>query len=396
MNIAPQLRDWTPEFTAWRQDFHAHPELAYQEHRTAALVAKRLASFGLDVTTGIGGTGVVGTLRHGTGNRAIALRADMDALPITEASTAAYRSQTPGTMHACGHDGHTTMLLAAARYLAETRNFSGTIQFIFQPAEEGGAGAARMIEDGLFERFPFETVFGAHNDPNLPVGAISASTGTVNAAADMLTITITGSGGHAARPHQVIDPILAGASIVQGLQTIVARRIAPLDAAVISICTFNAGSAHNVIPETATLTGTVRSLTAAVQDQLAAEIPKLVAALATAAGARAEIIYERGYPPVVNDAAMAQAVARAAASVLEPNAIHTTLPASMGGEDFAFYALQRPGCFFRIGQRDEHKGGRPLHHQSYDFNDAILPIGAALFAAIAEQELQAAPPDHNA
>ncbi|MHB1304339.1 MAG: M20 aminoacylase family protein [Acidiphilium sp.] len=389
MNIDPRLRDWTPEFAAWRQDFHAHPELGYQEHRTAALVAERLAAFGLEVTTGIGGTGVVGTLRNGSGNRAIALRADMDALPIEEANEVAYRSTAPGKMHACGHDGHTTMLLAAARYLAATRQFSGTIHFIFQPAEEGGGGAKRMIEDGLLERFPFDAVFGAHNDPNLPVGEISASPGTVNAASDTLTIRLTGKGGHAARPHQGIDPIVAGSQIVLGLQSIVSRRVSALDSAVISICTFNAGSAHNVIPQTAVLSGTVRTLTPSVQDQLAREIPPLVESLAAAAMAKAEVTYERGYPPVVNDAAQVEAMARAAAGVLGADHVHTDLPASMGGEDFAYYALARPGCFFRIGQADGARGSVPLHHPCYDFNDAILPVGAALFAAIAGQELPA-------
>ncbi|HEX7388474.1 MAG TPA: amidohydrolase, partial [Acidiphilium sp.] len=258
MKIDRLLHDWTPELTAWRHDFHAHPELGYEEHRTAARVAELLAGFGVEVATGIGGTGVVGTLRCGSGNRAIALRADMDALPMDEANDFAHRSQTPGKMHGCGHDGHTTMLLAAARYLATTRRFSGTVHFIFQPAEEGGGGAARMIEDGLLDRFPFDAAFGAHNDPNLPVGVVSASPGTVNAASDMLTIRLTGKGGHAARPHQAIDPVVAGAQIVLGLQTIVARRVPPLESAVISICTFHAGSAHNVIPETAVLGGTVR------------------------------------------------------------------------------------------------------------------------------------------
>jgi amidohydrolase len=394
MNIDQKLHDWTPEFAAWRQDFHAHPEIAYQEHRTAALVAERLASFGLEVTTGIGGTGVVGTLRGGTkaqsgGNRAIALRADMDALPMDEANELPYRSQNAGRMHACGHDGHTTMLLAAARYLAETRNFAGTIHFIFQPAEEGGAGALRMLEDGLLERFPFDAVFGAHNDPTLPVGALSASTGTVHGATDDIIIRLTGRGGHAARPHAAIDPIVAGAQIVLGLQTIVSRRVDPLESAVVSICTFHAGSATNVIPETATLSGTVRNLTPANQIRLAQEIPDMVRQLARAAGVEAEVDYQTGYPPVVNNGAMAGVVARAAGTVLGAANVHTALPPTLGGEDFAYYAIERPGCFFRIGQADGTKGAMPLHHPRYDFNDAILPIGAAVFAAIAASELPA-------
>jgi amidohydrolase len=392
MKIDPQLTAWAPEFASWRQDFHAHPEIAYQEHRTAALVAERLKSFGIEVTTGVGGTGVVGTLRQGRldragGNRAIALRADMDALPMDEANDLPYRSQNPGRMHACGHDGHTTMLLAAARYLAETRNFAGTIHFIFQPAEEGGAGALRMIEDGLLERFPFDAVFGAHNDPTLPVGALSASPGSVMAATDDVTIRLTGRGGHAARPHYAIDPLLAGAQIVLGLQTIVARRVDPLCSTVVSICTFHAGSATNVIPETATLSGTVRNLDPATQKRLAVEIPDMIRHLAQAAGVEAEIDYESGYPPVVNDAAMVDVVARAAGTVLDADQIHTDLPPSLGGEDFAYYALHRPACFYRIGQKDGTKGGMPLHHPRYDFNDAILPVGAAIFAAIAAGDL---------
>ncbi|WP_174503107.1 amidohydrolase [Acidiphilium sp. C61] len=389
MTIDEQLLAWAPEFSAWRRDFHAHPELGYQERRTAALVAERLTAFGLDVTTGVGGTGVVGTLRAGSGNRAIALRADMDALPIEEAGDAPWRSTTPGTMHACGHDGHTTMLLAAARYLAATRRFSGTIHFIFQPAEEGGAGARAMLEDGLLERFPFDSVFGAHNDPLLPIGVVSASPGTVNAASDTLMIRLSGKGGHAARPHQAIDPIVAGAQIVVGLQSLVARHVAPLESAVVSVCTFHAGSATNVIPETATLSGTVRTLTPQVQDQMAREIPVLVRGLAAAAGVGVEVGYERGYPPVVNDPAAASAFAEAARAVVGASQVRTTMPASMGGEDFAFYALERPGCFFRIGQADGARGAVPLHHPRYDFNDAIIPLGAALFAAIAVRELPA-------
>ena len=381
--------DWLAEAVAWRRDFHRYPELGYQEHRTAALVAERLASFGIEVTTGIGRTGVVGTLRAGTGNRAIAIRADMDALPMEEANGFAYRSANAGRMHACGHDGHTTMLLAAARHLAATRNFDGTVHFIFQPAEEGGAGAARMIADGLFERFPCDTVFGAHNDPNLEIGRISASPGTVNAAADTLEIRIAGRGGHAARPHQAIDPILAGTQAVLALQSLASRRVSPLDSIVVSICEFHAGSAHNVIPMEARLTGTVRTLLPAVQELAAAEIPLLVEKTVAAFGATAEIGYERGYPPVVNDPEATARAASAAAKTVGEAAVDRALPPSMGAEDFAYYALQRPACFLRIGQRDEaaNRGHMPLHHPGYDFNDDILPIGAALWTAVAEQEL---------
>ncbi len=389
MKTDPRLADWMPELTAWRRDFHAHPELGYEEHRTAALVAERLASFGLEVSTGVGGTGVVGTLRNGPGNHAISLRADMDALPMTEANEFAHRSTTPGRMHACGHDGHTTTLLAAARLLAARRNFSGTVHFVFQPAEEGGAGAARMIEDGLFERFPCDAMFGAHNDPTLPLGTISASPGTVNAAADELTITITGRGGHAARPHATIDPVLAGAQIILGLQTIVSRRVAPLDSCVVSICQFHAGSAHNVIPGEAILNGTVRTMTEAVQDQVAREIPALIHHLAAASGATADVIYDRGYPPVVNDADAATRLRAAASSLFGDDRVIADLPASMGAEDFSYFAHHRPACFFRIGQNDGTNGTFGLHHPRYDFNDHAIPIGASLFAALVEQELPA-------
>jgi amidohydrolase len=333
-------------------------------------------------------------LRNGSSDRAIAIRADMDALPMQEESGFPHRSLNQGVMHACGHDGHTTMLLAAARHLAATRNFDGTVHFIFQPAEEGGAGAKRMIEEGLFERFPCQSVFGAHNDPNLDVGIISASPGTVNAASDTVSVRIKGRGGHAARPHQAVDPVLAGSQIVLALQSIASRRINPLDSVVVSICRFHAGTAHNVIPQEAELEGTVRTLTAPVQDLVAEEIPLLIGNVARAAGAEAEISYARGYPPVVNDAATAARAARAAASVVGEAGVRQDLPASMGGEDFAYYALERPSCFLRIGQRGrgengELRGHMPLHHQNYDFNDDILPIGAALWVAVAEQELPA-------
>ncbi len=381
--------DWLAEFTAWRRDFHAHPELGYQEHRTAALVAERLASFGLEVATGIAGTGVVGTLRAGSSPRAIAIRADMDALPMDESNEFAHRSTNAGHMHACGHDGHTTMLLAAARNLAATKNFDGTVHFIFQPAEEGGAGAARMIEEGLFKRFPCDAIFGAHNDPNLDVGQISASTGTVNAAADTLSVRIFGRGGHAARPHQAADPLLAGAEIVLALQSIASRRVNPLDSVVVSICEFHAGTAHNVIPMEARLEGTVRTLIPLVQKLTALEIPALIEKTAAAFGAHAEATYRRGYPPVVNDAETASRAARAAANIVGDTGVHRTLPPSMGAEDFSYYALERPACFLRIGQRNEaeQRGHMPLHHPNYDFNDDILPIGAALWTAIVEQEL---------
>ncbi|HQT68049.1 MAG: peptidase M20 [Rhodospirillales bacterium 20-60-12] len=379
------IKALAPELTAWRRDFHAHPELSFHEHRTSDIVAAKLESWGIEVTRNIAGTGLVGTLRAGGGNRAIAIRADMDALPIQEASQTDYVSQNPGVMHACGHDGHTTMLLGAAKYLSESRSFSGIVHFIFQPAEENGGGAEVMIREGLFERFPADSVFGAHNDPSLPLGEISISDGTVNAAADTLTINLTGKGGHAARPQCCVDPVVAGCQIVLALQSMVARRTDPQDSAVLSITQFHAGSADNIIPQTAMLNGTVRTLLPRMQNWMEATIPGLIMSVAEAYGVTAEVIYERGYPPVINDAAASARAALAAGRVASQ--VHRDLPPSMGAEDFSYMASAVPGCFVRIGQRQGDKGGVGLHHPLYDFNDEALPIGASLWAALVEQEL---------
>lgn len=379
------IKALAPELTAWRRDFHAHPELSFHEHRTSDIVAAKLQSWGIEVTRNIAGTGLVGTLRAGGGNRAIAIRADMDALPILEASQTDYVSQNPGVMHACGHDGHTTMLLGAAKYLSESKSFSGIVHFIFQPAEENGGGAEVMIREGLFERFPADSVFGAHNDPSLPLGEISISDGTVNAAADTLTINLTGKGGHAARPQCCVDPVVAGCQIVLALQSMVARRTDPQDSAVLSITQFHAGSADNIIPQTALLNGTVRTLVPRMQNWMEATIPGLIMSLAEAYGVTAEVIYERGYPPVINDAAASARAALAAGRVASQ--VHRDLPPSMGAEDFSYMASAVPGCFVRIGQRQGDKGGVGLHHPLYDFNDEALPIGASLWAALVEQEL---------
>ena len=375
------------DLTEWRRDLHAHPELAFQEHRTSDLVAQKLASWGIEVTRGIAGTGLVGTLRNGTSPRAVGIRADMDALPMPEANNFAHRSQNEGVMHACGHDGHTTMLLGAARYLAETRNFDGTVHFIFQPAEEAGGGGEVMVKEGLFDRFPCDMVFGAHNDSTIPVGQMTAVPGAVCANTDDFLIRIRGRGGHAARPHRAIDPVVIGAQLVLGLQSLVARRVDPLDSAVLSTCMFHAGTASNVIPDVAELTGTVRTLKAETREAMERMMRELVVSTAHAHGAEAEFSFNRGYPSVVNDPAAVERAALAGAKVLgESKVIRQRLP-GMGGEDFAYMAQKVPGCFVRIGQAEGDKGAQPVHTVTYDFNDDVLPIGASLWATLVEQEL---------
>ncbi|HRK23954.1 MAG TPA: M20 aminoacylase family protein [Beijerinckiaceae bacterium] len=388
MSVIPRLAEWAGAFAAIRQDLHAHPELGFEEHRTSAIVAEKLESWGIEVHRAIARTGVVGVLRgRGASNRAIGLRADMDALAMQEADTLAYRSTVPGKMHGCGHDGHTTMLLAAARYLAETRNFAGTVHFIFQPAEEGGGGARVMLEEGLFDRFPCDSVYAAHTDPLLPLGVITAVAGPVMASADHFDIRIHGKGGHAARPHHAIDPVLVGSHIVVALQSIVSRRTNSFDSAVVGVSTFNAGSAMNVIPEKALLTGTVRTLRAETQHEIQRLLTHMVMTTAEAHGAAADVDYHRGYPPVVNSVHEADCAARAAASVVGADKVLTYHSPSMGGEDFSYMLLQRPGCYVKLGQAADARSAIALHNQSFDFNDSLTPIGASYFARLVEQEL---------
>ncbi|MBV9784808.1 MAG: amidohydrolase [Acidisphaera sp.] len=387
MPVLNRIADFADEMTEWRRDLHAHPELGLQEHRTSQVVAEKLASWGIEVTRGLAGTGIVGTLRNGTSGRAIGLRADMDALEMEEANDFPHRSQHPGAMHACGHDGHTSMLLGAAKYLAETRRFDGTVHFIFQPAEEGLGGGRIMVEEGLFDRFPCDAVYGAHNETSLPVGQMVAVAGGVSAASDRFWITITGRGGHAARPQNAIDPVLIGSHVVIALQSIVARRIDARDAAVLSITQFHAGSTGNVIPDQAVLNGTVRTLKPEVQDRMQELLTSIAIATAAAHGGEALVDYRRGYPPVVNAEAPTERAALAAAKVLGEDRIIRERPPGMGGEDFSYMALKVPGCFVRIGQADGEKGATPVHNQRYDFNDAILPIGASFWSTLVEQEL---------
>jgi hippurate hydrolase len=388
MPIKNRIAEFAGEMNGWRQDLHRHPELAFNEHRTAGIVADKLASWGIEVHRGLAGTGVVGVLRgQGTSTRSIGLRADMDALPMQEIASRSHASTVPGRMHACGHDGHTTMLLGAAKYLAETRNFDGIVTFIFQPAEEDGGGCEVMIRDGLLDRFAMDAVYAAHTDPYMPLGKITALHGPVMAAADHFTIRIHGKGGHAARPHHTIDPVLVGSHIVIALQSIVSRRTNSFDSVVVGISTFNAGSASNVIPETGVLTGTVRTLRPETQKETAALLQHIARTTAETHGAAVDIDYVWGYPPVVNSAHEADRAAAAAMQVVGEDNVITDASPSMGGEDFAYLLLQRPGAYVKFGQRQCEQSGVALHNTAFDFNDALSPIGASYFAALVEQEL---------
>lgn len=387
MPVHNRIADLQPDMTEWRRDIHANPELGFEEHRTSAIVAEKLESWGIEVHRGIAGTGVVGVLRNGTSSRGIGLRADMDCLPMTETNGLPHASTVPGRMHACGHDGHTATLLGAAQYLAESRNFDGVVHFIFQPAEEGGGGGRVMVEEGLFDRFPCDSVFALHNDPALKVGEASVVAGTVLAASDRFWITVSGVGGHASRPHQCVDPLFVGSQIVVALQSLVARAVDPLRSAVVSVTQFHAGSAMNVIAETAELRGTVRTLLPEERDLIEAGMTRIVEGIAAAHGATATIRYQRGYPPTMNDAAQTERAALAAARVLGERNVIRERPPMMGAEDFSYMLLQRPGCFVRLGQAGADKGSVPVHNPKYDFNDDILPLGASFFASIVEQEL---------
>ena len=387
MPIVNRIADLHGEITAWRHDIHAHPELLYDVHRTAASVAEKLKSFGCDeVVTGIGRTGVVGVIRGSKpddGGRVIGLRADMDALPIEEATDLPYRSTVPGKMHACGHDGHTAMLLGAARYLTETRNFAGTAVVIFQPAEEGGAGGKAMVQDGLMDRFRIEEVYGMHNYPGLPVGQFGLRPGPLMAAADRLTIEIEGRGGHAARPHISVDTVLVGAQIINQIQSIVSRNVDPLQAAVISICVFQAGSTDNVIPQTALLRGTARSLTPEVRDLLERRLQEVVTGTAQLYGATAKLTYRRDYPVTRNHERQAAFAASVAAQVVGQERVDDRFAPVMGAEDFSFMLEARPGAFIFVGNGDS----AGLHHPAYDFNDETIPIGTSYWVKLVETAL---------
>ena len=385
MPIVNRVADLHDEITEWRRDLHAHPELQYDVHRTAGAVSEKLKSFGCDdVVTGLGRTGVVGVIRGSKpGGKVIGMRADMDALPIEEATTVAYKSTVPGKMHACGHDGHTAMLLGAAKYLAETRNFAGTAVVIFQPAEEGGAGARAMMDDGLFDRFGIEEVFGMHNYPGMPIGQFAIRSGPMMASTDTIGIDLEGVGGHAAWPHFGVDTVLVGAQIVNQLQSIVARNVDPLHAAVISICMFQAGHTDNVIPQQAKLRGTARALSPKVRDLLQKRVREVVEGTARAYGAKAKLTYTTGYPVLVNEERKTAFAAGVAREVAGKDKVNTDCAPLMGAEDFAFMLQERPGAFIYIGNGNSAQ----LHNPAYDFNDEAIPVGTSYWVRLAETAL---------
>ncbi|MBF9233350.1 M20 aminoacylase family protein [Microvirga alba] len=388
MPIINRVADLADEITGWRRDFHENPELLFDVHRTAGIVAERLKAFGCDeVVTGIGQTGVVGVIRgraNGSG-KVIGLRADMDALPIEEATDVAYKSKVPGKMHACGHDGHTSMLLGAAKYLAETRNFDGTAIMIFQPAEEGGGGGDAMVKDGLMERFGIQEVYGMHNMPGIPVGQFAIRPGPIAAAADRFTLVIEGKGGHAAQPHHSVDPILVASHVITALQSVVARSVDPLESAVVSVCTVKAGEAFNVIPHHATLLGTVRSLTPEVRDLSEQRVRTIIENVCAAFGAKAMLEYNRGYPVTVNDAEKTEFMAQAARAIVGDAAVDMTVAPMMGAEDFSYMLEQRPGAYIFLGNGDTAS----CHHPAYDFNDEATPYGVTLWAKVIETGMPA-------
>ena len=370
-----------------RRHLHQHPELSFQEARTAELVAGNLKEWGWEVATGVGGHGVVGTLRNGEGARAIALRADMDALPITELTGKPWASTVSGAMHACGHDGHTTMLLGAAQHLAATRNFSGTVHVVFQPAEEAGkdSGAQRMIEDGLFERFPCDAIFGIHNHPGVAAGTFGFGTGAFMSASDTAKITVRGRGGHAARPHLSVDPILIAGSLIMALQSVVSRNIDPTQTAIVTIGSVHAGKAANVIPESATLELSIRSFDADVRERLEQRIRALVTAQVESYGGEVTIEYDRGYPVLVNTSAETEFARDVAQELVGAERVIAPFPPVTGSEDFAYFLQRKPGCFLRLGNGE----GAMVHNAHYDFNDEILTLGAAYWTRLVERYLPA-------
>lgn len=394
MNLIDRIVQFHTEIETIRRDIHAHPELRYEEQRTSDLVARSLESWGIEVHRGLGLTGVVGVLRNGSSRKSIGLRADMDALPIQESNTFPHASKHKGKMHACGHDGHTAMLLGAAKFLAEQRNFDGTVHFIFQPAEEGGAGAKRMIDDGLFEKFPCDAVYGMHNWPGYKVGTFGTTPGPMLASSNEFVITVNGKGSHAALPHQGIDPVFIAVQIVNGLQGIITRSKKPIDSAVLSITMIHAGDATNVVPESAVISGTVRTFSDDVTRHVEERMKRIAAMTAQAHGATADVEFRWNYPPTVNHPEQAEFASKVLDALVGPENVVRNVEPTMGSEDFSYMLKARPGAFIFIGNGEgEHRlpghglGPCQLHNPSYDFNDELLPLGATFWVRLVETYL---------
>ncbi|MBY0555660.1 MAG: amidohydrolase [Burkholderiaceae bacterium] len=394
MNLVDPIMAFQAEIQQIRRDLHAHPELCYEEQRTSDIVAAKLSEWGIPVIRGLGKTGVVGIIKQGQSGRAIGLRADMDALPMQEINTFPHASQHAGKMHACGHDGHTAMLLGAAKYLSEQRNFDGTVYLIFQPAEEGGAGARRMMDDGLFEQCPMDAIYGMHNWPGAATGTMSVVAGPMMASSNEFYVTIKGKGAHAAQPHKGIDPVMVAVQIAQSWQTIISRQKSPLDTAVLSITQIHAGSATNVIPDEANLIGTVRTFTQPVLDMIEQRMGEVARHTAAAFGAEVDFKFRRNYPPLVNHAAETRFAVEVMKEVVGADQVDDQVEPTMGAEDFAFFLQAKPGCYVFIGNGEgEHRDGGHglgpcvLHNASYDFNDKLLPIGASFWVRLVEKGL---------
>ena len=396
MKLVEPILAFQTELQAIRRDLHAHPELCYEEVRTADMVAERLTAWGIPIVRGLGLTGVVGIIRNGTSKRAIGLRADMDALPMQELNGFAHASTNPGKMHACGHDGHTAMLLGAAHYLATHRNFDGTVYVIFQPAEEGGGGAKRMMDDGLFDQFPMDAVYGMHNWPGLAEGSFGVVAGPMMASSNEFRVVVRGKGAHAAQPHRGVDPVMVAVQIAQGWQTIISREKNPLETAVLSITQIHAGSATNVIPDEAELVGTVRTFSTGVLDLIERRMNEIASGVAAGFNASVDFSFKRNYPPLVNHAAQTAFAIEAMRAVVGQERVDTNVEPTMGAEDFAFMLQEKPGCYVFIGNGEgEHRTGGhglgpcQLHNGSYDFNDNLLPIGASFWVRLVEMSLPA-------
>ena len=387
MKIIKELEDLQGEMQEWRRDIHAHPEIAFEEHRTAQIVADKLESFGIEVETGIAGTGVVGTLRKGMGNRSIGLRADLDALLINETNDFEYKSKNPGQMHACGHDGHTTMLLGAAKYLSEQGNFDGTVNFIFQPAEENEGGGRVMIEDGLFDKYPIESVYGMHNIPGMPVGSFAIKPGPIMAAFDIFNLKVIGRGGHAAMPQTTVDPIIVGTKIIDAFQAIISRSIDPQEPSVLSVTQFHGGDAYNVIPNQVEIKGCTRCFSPNVQKKLEDEMRQISESICKAYGADCEFHYEHRYPATINSEEEANLAGQVAQEIVGEERVNLSPKPGMGSEDFAYMLQEKPGSYIWIGNGDG-EGSCMIHNPGYDFNDEILPIGATYWVKMAEEILK--------